>query len=72
MPLINVKLTPGATPEQKATIVRDMTEVLVRVLGKNPASTHVVIEEVEPENWGIAGETVASLRARGAAGVSQR
>jgi 4-oxalocrotonate tautomerase len=72
MPIINVKLTPGATPEQKAAIVREMTEVLVRVLDKNPASTHVVIEEVEPENWGIGGETVASLRARGATGVSQR
>jgi len=71
MPFINVKLTPGATPEQKATIIREMTEVLVRVLGKNPASTHVVIEEVEPENWGVGGESVASLRARGAAGVSK-
>jgi 4-oxalocrotonate tautomerase len=71
MPFINVKLTPGATPEQKATIVKELTEVLVRVLGKNPASTHVVIEEVEPENWGIGGETVADLRARGAAGISK-
>jgi 4-oxalocrotonate tautomerase len=71
MPLINVKLTPGATPEQKATIVQEMTEVLVRVLGKNPASTHVIIEEVAAENWGVGGETVASLRVRGAAGVSK-
>jgi 4-oxalocrotonate tautomerase len=53
---VNVKITrEGATPEQKAAIIKGMTDVLVEVLNKNPASTVVVIDEVETENWGIGG-----------------
>lgn len=66
MPFINVKMTPGATPEKKAELIRRMTELVVDLLGKNPATTHVVIEEVAAEDWGIGGETVAARRARGA------
>jgi 4-oxalocrotonate tautomerase len=66
MPFINVKMTPGATPEQKAKLIKSITQLMVDQLGKNPETTHVVIEEVSPENWGVAGETVASRRKRGA------
>lgn len=66
MPFINVKMTPGATPEQKAKLIEGVTKLVVDLLGKNPATTHVVIEEVSAENWGIAGETVASRKKRGA------
>jgi len=67
MPMVNVKITrEGATAEQKSQVIAEMTEVLARVLGKNPATTIVVIEEVETENWGIAGEPVSERRKRGA------
>ena len=60
MPMVNVKITrEGATDEQKSQVIAEMTEVLARVLGKNPATTIVIIEEVETENWGIAGEPVS-------------
>ena len=36
------------------------------VLGKNPATTVVVIDEVETDNWGIGGELVTERRKRGA------
>ena len=66
MPMINVKITrEGATAEQKSQVIAEMTEVLARVLGKNPATTIVIIEEVETENWGIAGEPVSERRKRG-------
>jgi 4-oxalocrotonate tautomerase len=39
--------------------------MMVEVLGKNPATTVVIIEEVEADNWGVGGETVAARRARG-------
>ncbi len=65
MPFINVKMTPGATAEQKAELIKRMTQVMVDLLGKNPQTTHVVIEEVSAESWGVAGETVASRRKRG-------
>ena len=63
MPMVNVKITrEGATTEQKSQVIAEMTEVLARVLGKNPETTIVIIEEVETENWGIAGQSVSERR----------
>ena len=56
MPYVNVRITKdGVTAEQKATIVKEITQTLQRVLGKRPEHTHIIIDEVEPENWGFAG-----------------
>lgn len=66
MPYVNIRITrEGATPEQKAALIRGVTKVLVDVLGKNPQTTMVVIEEVETDNWGIGGETVTARRKSG-------
>jgi 4-oxalocrotonate tautomerase len=66
MPYVNIKITKeGATPEQKARLIQGATQLLVDVLGKNPQTTIVVIEEVETDNWGIGGETVTVRRQRG-------
>jgi len=65
MPFVNIKITrEGATPGQKAELIEGVTQLLVRVLGKNPATTVVVIEEVDTDNWGIGGRTVTELRAK--------
>jgi len=65
MPYVNIKITrEGATPEQKATLIREVTRLLSETLEKNPSTTIVVIEEVETDNWGIAGETVTVRRKR--------
>jgi 4-oxalocrotonate tautomerase len=69
MPYVNIKITKeGATAEQKATLIREVTRVLAEVLGKNPQTTVVVIDEIETDNWGIGGETVSLLRQRVKAG----
>ena len=63
MPFVNIKITrEGATPEQKAELIKGVTDLLVKVLKKNPRTTMVVIEEVETDNWGIGGETVTAIR----------
>ena len=65
MPYVNVKVTKdGATKEQKEEIIRGVTNLLRDILGKNPQTTVVVIDEVETDNWGIGGETVTIRRAR--------
>ncbi len=65
MPYVNVRITKdGATAEQKRRIVEEITRTLVTVLGKKPEHTHVVIDEVEPENWGFAGMLTADYRER--------
>lgn len=55
MPYVNLQITKGATREQKAQLVRDFTDSLVRVLGKKPEHTHIVIQEIEEADWGYAG-----------------
>jgi 4-oxalocrotonate tautomerase len=66
MPYVNIKITrEGATQEQKAELIKGVTDLLVRVLNKNPGTTVVVIDEVETDNWGIGGETVTVRRAKG-------
>ena len=67
MPYVNIKITnEGVSKEQKAELVAGVTELLQRVLNKNPATTVVVIDEVETDNWGIGGELVTERRKRGA------
>jgi len=66
MPYVNIKITrEGATPEQKARLIAGATQLLVDVLGKNPKTTVVVIDEVDTDNWGIGGESVTLRRQRG-------
>ncbi|MET0101704.1 MAG: 4-oxalocrotonate tautomerase family protein [Sedimenticola sp.] len=66
MPYVNIKVTrEGVTPEQKAALIKGATDLLSDVLGKNPATTVVVIDEVDTDNWGIGGEVVTVRRQRG-------
>lgn len=65
MPFVNIKITKeGATAEQKARLIRGVTQLLAETLGKNPQTTVVVIEEVDTDNWGIGGESVTVRRQR--------
>ena len=68
MPYVNIRVTrENGTPtaEQKAELIKGATELLVRVWGKNPATTVVVIDEVDTDNWGVGGETVTRRRRQG-------
>ncbi|MCG8671110.1 MAG: 4-oxalocrotonate tautomerase family protein [Pseudomonadales bacterium] len=63
MPYVNIRITDEqVTAEQKAQLIQGATQLLVEVLGKNPATTFVIIDEVNTDNWGIAGNTVTNLR----------
>lgn len=65
MPYVNIRITrEGATEEQKAELIRGATELLERVLGKNPKTTIVTIDELPMENWGFGGLPVAEFRRR--------
>lgn len=67
MPYVNIKITDeGASAAQKAELIAGATDLLVRVLGKDPATTFVVIDEIPVEHWGIAGLPVPQYRTRSA------
>ncbi len=55
MPYINLQITKGASREQKAQLVKEFTDSLVRILGKKPEQTHIVIQEIDPQDWGFGG-----------------
>ena len=63
MPYVNIRITDeGVTTEQKQALIKGTTQLLVDVLNKNPATTFVVIEEVNTDNWGIGFDQVTKLR----------
>ncbi|WP_172149540.1 tautomerase family protein [Pseudomonas tumuqii] len=63
MPFVSVRITrDGVTREQKAQVIAEITDTLQRVLGKRPDLTHIVIEEVDTDNWGYAGMTTTEYR----------
>jgi 4-oxalocrotonate tautomerase len=65
MPYVNIKITKeGATKEQKAALIKGVTDLLANILGKNPKTTVVTIDEVDTDNWGIGGESITVIRAK--------
>ena len=65
MPYVNIKVTgvsEAPSAEQKAELIRGVTELLTRVLNKNPETTVVVIDEIDMDNWGIGGKSVTVRR----------
>ena len=62
MPYINLQITKGASREQKKAVVKDFTESLVKHLGKSPEHIHIVIDEIDEENWGYSGMLTDDFR----------
>jgi 4-oxalocrotonate tautomerase len=63
MPIVTIQITrEGATPEQKAALIKGTTDLLKDVLDKPPSLTFVVIQEVELADWGVGGLPVAEFR----------
>lgn len=65
MPYVNIRITrEGASAAQKLELIAGVTDLLQRVLGKDPQSTFVVIDEVDTDNWGRGGENMTTVRQR--------
>ena len=67
MPYVNIKLTQEAQPitaEQKAAIIKGVTDLLVDVINRGPATTVVVIDEIDTDNYGVGGETITVRRSQ--------
>ncbi len=63
MPYVNIRITrEGVTAEKKEILIRDTTAMLERVLNKAPETTHVVIDEIDTDNWGFGGQSVTFYR----------
>ena len=63
MPYVKIEVTrEGVTKEQKQKLIEGVTQLLVDVLNKNPQTTHVVIQEIDTDNWGVGGKQVTEIR----------
>ena len=68
MPYVNIKITreqQPVTPEQKAALIKGVTDLLVDVINRGPATTVVVIDEIDTDNYGVGGETITLRRSKG-------
>lgn len=66
MPYVNIRITKEeVSNQQKQQLISGVTQLLADILGKNPATTFVIIDEVDTDNWGIAGEQVTKRRQKG-------
>ncbi|WP_219225830.1 tautomerase family protein [Pedobacter antarcticus] len=69
MPYIKIELTrENVTKQQKQLLISGITKLISDVLEKDPALTHVVIQEIDTDNWGVSGEQVSILREKGITG----
>jgi 4-oxalocrotonate tautomerase len=66
MPYIKIEITrEGVTREQKQALIKGVTDLMTNVLNKDPQLTNVVIQEIDLDDWGLAGEQVSVLREKG-------
>jgi 4-oxalocrotonate tautomerase len=66
MPYVKIETTrEGVTRQQKQALIRGITDLITDVLNKDPHLTHVVIQEVDTDDWGYAGEQTSVLREKG-------
>jgi len=65
MPFVHIRVTKeGVSAAQKLALIEGASDLLTRVLNKDPATTFVIIDEVDTDNWGLNRETVTTLRRR--------
>jgi 4-oxalocrotonate tautomerase len=64
MPIIELNIAEGRTVEQKTAAMAAITDAVVRTLDVRPEQVRILINEVNPENFAIAGETMAVRAAR--------
>jgi 4-oxalocrotonate tautomerase len=66
MPYVKIELTrEGVSREQKQQLIKGVTDLITGVLNKDPHLTHVVIQEINLDDWGYAGDQVSVLREKG-------
>ncbi|MCR2110254.1 4-oxalocrotonate tautomerase family protein [Campylobacter upsaliensis] len=67
MPFVNIKITKEnetPTKEQKEALIQGVTELIAKILNKNKASTVVIIDEINTDNYGLGGESITQVRKR--------
>ncbi|MBE4948426.1 tautomerase family protein [Chryseobacterium culicis] len=66
MPFVKVDvLRENLSREKKQQLIRKISEAVTSVLNKDPHLTHIIINEIEDDNWGYACDQVSALKEQG-------
>jgi len=68
MPYVNIRITREKEPitrEQKQQLIAGVTDLLKQVINRGPATTVVVIDEIDTDDYGVGGESITVRRQRG-------
>ena len=66
MPYVKIEVTrEGVTREKKQQLIKGVTDLITKVLNKDPHLTHVLIQEIDLDDWGYAGNQTSVLREQG-------
>ncbi len=63
MPIITVSILEGRTAEQKRALVENITQAVVAAIAAPPEDVRIIINDMKPENYAIAGLPVLDYRA---------
>jgi 4-oxalocrotonate tautomerase len=61
MPIIEVTLLEGRNKEQKAALITELTDAAVRAVNAPPETVRVILREIPPEHFGVAGKSKAEI-----------
>ncbi|BEK33947.1 4-oxalocrotonate tautomerase family protein [Campylobacter jejuni] len=64
MPFVNIRITKEngePTSKQKQELIAGVTDLLAKVLNKNKASTVVIIDEIDTDNYGLDGKSITQV-----------
>ncbi|WP_243290923.1 2-hydroxymuconate tautomerase [Bacillus sp. FJAT-47783] len=64
MPFVQINILQGRSPEKKEQLIKEVTWKIAEILECPQENIRVMINEMPPENWGIAGESVKKRRTK--------
>ncbi|MFL2551181.1 MAG: 4-oxalocrotonate tautomerase [Arenicellales bacterium] len=64
MPLIQVQMFAGRTPQQKRDLVRALTDAFVETAGSTPDSVDIILTDVEQSDWAQGGELFSEKQSK--------
>ena len=64
MPLIQVQMFAGRTPQQKRDLVRALTDAFVEAAGSTPDSVDIILTDVEQSDWAQGGEMFSEKQSK--------
>ncbi|WP_417255019.1 2-hydroxymuconate tautomerase [Celeribacter sp.] len=64
MPLVEITMIEGRSAEQKAALIRQVTDAVECAISAPRSAIRVALRELPAEHWAIGGLSIAEIRAK--------